>query len=139
MMNKELIKKPNIKGKALLKIKTTTKNHCSHYDIFGLCTVTECLTCENSLIKITKLDNDIETNELFMSTIYNNIKKEEEEYFLIFLDHFPEKGELISYLVDEKNNYMIIRKSDMVTLKRPIEQETSKEKVKKISYLRRIK
>lgn len=76
------------------------KRNCYKYDPFGLCTVVDCLKCENCTFEIHSEDYSVEES------------KENEIYILEFFEGIPNEEEMISYLLSEESDYRIIRYSD---------------------------
>lgn len=95
---------------ATLEIKRMIKNNCAMYDPFGLCTINDCLQCENSSYKIV-FDNGIclKTNE------FDDVQKDAEKYFLEFQDKIDK--DIFEYLVDGNSDYRITRVKDDVVLR----------------------
>lgn len=93
-----------------IEIKTGVKDHCAKYDAFGLCSVSDCLTCENSLYQIILSDGSV-----MYSPGFYDLDKDAECYTIEIFDEVS--GDLIKYLNDDKSNYRITRESDGVVLR----------------------
>lgn len=99
-------------NEGVLKIKTEVKNNCVNYDYFGLCSVKDCIDCENAVHRFI-YSNGRQTGD-------NNYHKKginEEKYLIEFFDKVPTRIELESYLLNPKSDYKITRLSDGVVLK----------------------
>lgn len=95
---------------AILLLKVERKSSCSSYNPFGMCTILDCLQCENSVYKIV-FDNDIclETSD------FDEVENKIEKYYLEFQDEI--NRDIFEYLIDNNSNYRIIRVEDNMVLR----------------------
>ncbi len=103
---------------AVLEIKPQIVDSCSSYDIFGLCTVSDCLQCENCAYRIS-FDNGktVETDDFEENSLISKTEK----YFLEFVE--PVGKDIYGYLTDDYSDYGIIRVNDKVVLRSAKEKQ----------------
>lgn len=103
-------------NEGVLKIKTGVKGICMNHDVFGFCTVLDCLRCNNSTTRIILPDErQIGDNNYYM------IIQEEEKYLIEFFDKIPLRKEMEEYLLRIDSDYQLTRLSDgMIVRDRPI-------------------
>ena len=95
---------------AILFLQRERKNSCGLYDPFGLCTIVDCLQCENSVYRIA-FDNGV-----CLETIdFDDKENKSEKYLLEFKDEI--KRDIFEYLIDDNSDYRITRLSDNVVLR----------------------
>ncbi len=101
-------------GEALLEHRTGIKRHCSAYDSLGLCSISNCLDCENCYYKIT-LENGatIANSNVDLSTIKESgTGFIDDDHKIYFYDQVPGKDNLLNYIFSDKSNYRLVRTSD---------------------------
>lgn len=105
-----------VKGRAKLEYRTCVKSACSIYDPYGLCTISNCLYCENCYYKITLENGEVLANtEVDLDTVDSYGKGSDvDDNEILFYDYVPEVDDLFSYLFDDDSKYRIIRKEDNV-------------------------
>ena len=97
-------------NEGVLKIKTEVKNNCVNYDYFGLCSVKDCINCENAVHRFI-YSNGRQTGD-------NNYHKKginEEKYLIEFFDKVPTRIELESYLLNPKSDGVVLKYNNKET------------------------
>ena len=112
------------KNHAILDIVTEVERPCSDMDLFGLDTVTDCITCSNSDYKIM-LDGKVIKE--FKNLSSNTEEENKERYVIEFFDDIPAPDNIIAYLEDNNSNYRITRDSDGIILRPSLEDRKRKE------------
>ena len=102
------MQKEELKDTADLVIESGIKIPCSYYDQFGICSVLDCLCCDNSYFKISFKNTE--------SIVFNGEEKSldrfslDDTYEILFFDRVPNIEELYSYIYDDDSEYIIINK-----------------------------
>lgn len=125
--------------KAVLKLKTMTLNPCGNYDPFGLCTIPECMSCENSSF-IIEFDSPNESypNGIYKKGDYEKYENNEELFLIEFMEGIPVPEHIIEYLLKDESNYRITRVKDSVIMRRSNEGiDNQKGSSKKITRKRK--
>ena len=122
-MNNDVIGKvlnnyDGVLGKALLERRTGVNGSCNQYDSLGLCSIMDCLYCENCYYKIT-----LDTGEAIANS---NVELKEiddksrglmdDDYEIFFYDFVPEVDDLFGYLFDDNSQFRMIRKCDSIVM-----------------------
>ena len=94
-------------SKALISLDINDKEECPKIDPFGLCTVKDCLCCDNCEYMIVMGDDEV------LKRIIN--EDLENKYLVEFFDAIT--SDMFQYLIDESNDYRITRISDGVVLR----------------------
>ena len=105
-------------GKALLEYRTGIKDHCDSYDLFGLCSIKDCLCCENCYYKITLENGEaIANSNIDLNTLDNNSRGfEDDNHEILFYDNVPNIDDLFNYLFSDDSEYRIVRLSDNIVM-----------------------
>lgn len=94
-------------NKAVINLVIKDEQECPKKDPFGLCTVTDCLSCENCDYMIIMADDQ---------TLNDYVKNDPNDKYLVqFFE--PITCDVFEYLLDEYNDYRITRISDGVVLR----------------------
>ena len=94
-------------GKGLISLDIKDKDDCPIFDPFGMCTVTDCLTCDNCEYLVILASGEV---------LKNFVKDDcEDKYLIEFFDEIT--GDVVEYLLDNTNDYRITRISDGVILR----------------------
>lgn len=94
-------------NKGLIILDINEKDDCSIFDPFGMCTVLNCLNCDNCAYTFVT-GNEKSIKEFTKDSF-------EDKYLVEFFDMVP--SDMLEYLLDETNDYRITRISDGVVLR----------------------
>lgn len=95
-------------NKGHIELKVVDLSVCPTIDPIGLCTILDCLKCENCNYKIVMATGEIVKN--FSDDL------EAERYLVEFFDDIKSE-DILSYLDDVNSDYRITRESDGVVLR----------------------
>lgn len=101
-------------GSAIIEHRTGIKDCCAHYDPFGMCSILDCLTCENCCYKITLENGEaIANSNTDLSTITESgTGFSDDDYAIYFYDQVPDIDNLFNYLFSDESKYRLVRTSD---------------------------